>query len=91
MDTSPLELTPAQRDALLAQPDAPVYISDQQTKKIYMLMEKGRFPELEEDYVRAKLEEGFAAIERGEVEDWDSASIKSAGRHLLDRQQQPDQ
>jgi hypothetical protein len=83
MDTSPLELTPAQRDALLAQPDAPVYIADQETRKIYMLVEKGRFPELEEDYVRAKLEEGFAAIERGEVEKWDSEAIKIAGRKIL--------
>lgn len=88
MDTSPLELTPAQRDALIAQPDTPVYIADRQTKKIYMLVEKGRFPELEEDYIRAKLEEGFAAIERGEIEDWDSESIKAAGRELLKRQQQ---
>jgi hypothetical protein len=86
MDTSPLELTPAQREALLAQPDAPVYIADRETRKVYMLVEKGRFPELEEDYVRAKLEEGFAAIDRGEVEDWDAASIKSAGRQILSGQ-----
>jgi hypothetical protein len=67
MDSSPLELTPAQRDALLAQPDAPVYIADQQTKKIYMLMEKGRFPELEEDYIRAGLELARDQISRGEI------------------------
>lgn len=67
MDTSPLELTPAQRDALLAQPDSPVYIADQQTKKIYMLMEKGRFPELEDDYVREGLELAREQISRGAV------------------------
>jgi len=90
MDISDLELTPAQRQALLAQPDAPVYISDQQTRKIYMLVEKGRFPELEEEYIRDRLEEGFAAIERGDVEEWDSASIKAEGRQILKRQQSHD-
>ena len=89
MNISDLELTPAQRQALLAQPDAPVYIANQQTRKIYMLVEKGRFPELEEEYIRTRLEEGFAAIERGEVEDWDSASIKAEGRETLRRNQSP--
>jgi hypothetical protein len=85
MDTSGLELTPAQRQALQAQPDAPVYISDQETRKIYMLFEKGRFPELEEEYIRERLEEGFEAIARGEVEEWDSASIKAEGRRILEQ------
>jgi hypothetical protein len=40
-------------------------------------------PDREADFVREKLEVGFAAIERGEVEDWDSASIKAEGRQLL--------
>jgi len=83
MEISNLELTPGQREALLAQPDAPVYISDAETRKVYVIFEKGRFPELEEQYVRDRLEEGFAAIERGEVEDWDSASIKAKGRKIL--------
>jgi hypothetical protein len=87
MDISNLELTPAQRQALVAQPDALVYIADPQTRKIYLLVEQGRFPELEEEYIRDRLEEGFAAIERGEVEDWDSASIKAEGREILKRQQ----
>ncbi len=87
MDTSNLELTPAQRAALLAQPDAPVYITDGETRKVYLLCEKGRFPELEEEYIRDRLEEGFAAIERGEVEEWDSASIKADGRAILKQRQ----
>ena len=67
MEISDLELTPAQRQALLAQPDAPVYISDQQTRKIYMLVEKGRFPELEEEYIRDGLELAREQIARGET------------------------
>ena len=67
MDTSGLELTPAQRQALLAQPDAPVYISDRETRKVYMLVEKGRFPELEEEYIRDGLELAREQIARGET------------------------
>jgi hypothetical protein len=83
MELSNLELTPQLRSALAAQPDSPVYISDRETKKVYVLFEQGKFPELEEAYIRDRLEEGFAAVERGEVEAWDAASIKAAGRKLL--------
>jgi hypothetical protein len=86
MDLANLELTPQQRNALLAQPDSPVYISDRETKKVYVLFEQGKFPALEEAYIRDRLEEGFAAVERGDVEEWDAASIKTAGRQLLNRQ-----
>ena len=83
METTHLQLTPELRQALAANPEQPVYISDQETRKVYVLVEKGKFPELEESYIRARLEEGFAAIERGEVEEWDSASIKAEGRRLV--------
>jgi hypothetical protein len=87
MDLSDLELTPELRNALLAQPDTPVYISDRETQKVYVLFEQGKFPGLAEAYIRDRLEEGFAAIERGEVDEWDSASIKAEGRKLLNRRQ----
>lgn len=84
MDTSPLELTPAQRDALLAQPDSPVYIADQQTRKIYMLVEKGRFPDLEEDYIREGLELARGQIERAETSTARIGDIISkAQRHTI--------
>lgn len=66
MEISNIELTPAQRAALLAQPDAPVYIMDRETKKVYMLFEQGRFPELEEEYIRDGLELAREQIARGE-------------------------
>jgi hypothetical protein len=83
MDISHLQLTPEMRQALAAHPDRPVYIADEETRKIYLLFEKGKFPDLEQEYIRARLEEGFAAIERGEEEEWDSASIKAEGRRIL--------
>ena len=74
------------RQALAAHPDEPVYIADEATRRVFVLFEKGKFPELEDAYIRERLEEGFAAIERGEVEDWDAASIKGClnGSHPLD-------
>jgi hypothetical protein len=83
METSPLQLTPEQRAAVLANPGETVHIADEATQKVYLLLEQGAFPELEEEFVRARLEEGFAAIDRGEVEQWDAASIKVEGRKIL--------
>ena len=81
METTNLQLTPEMRAALLASPGEPVHIADEETRKVYLLVEQGAFPELEEEYIRARLEEGFTAIERGEEEEWDSASIKA--RNIL--------
>jgi hypothetical protein len=87
METSNLQLTPEMRQALLVNPDAPLYIEDAESRKTYLLLESGKFPELEEEYIRARLEEGFSAIERGEEEEWDSASIKAEGRRILQQRQ----
>lgn len=83
MDALDLQLTPEMRQALVANPHQPVYIADRETQKIYLLVEKGKLPQLDDQYIRARLEEGFAAIERGEVEDWSAASIKEEGRQIL--------
>ena len=87
MEASNLQLTPEQRAALAANPGEPVHIADEETRKVYLLLEQGAFPELEEEYIRARLEEGFVAIERGEEEEWDSASIKTEGRRILQQRQ----
>jgi hypothetical protein len=88
MDTSNVQLTPEQRAAIAAHPDQPLYIEDSHTRETYLIVKAGRFPELEEEYVRARLEEGFAAIERGDEEDWDSSSIKAEARRILHGRQQ---
>jgi hypothetical protein len=85
MQTSNLQLSPEQRAAILAHPGEPVHIADEATRKVYLLIEQGAFPELEEEYIRSKLDEGFAASDRGEEEDWDSESIKAEGRRRLDQ------
>jgi hypothetical protein len=91
MATSNVQLTPEQRQAIAAQPHQPLYIEDAETRKTYLVLEKGRFPELEEEYVRERLEEGFAAIERGEEEEWDAESIKAEGRRILQQRNQQQQ
>ena len=83
MNQVPLELTPEMRAALSSNPGAPLHIADQQTRKVYLLVEQGMFPELEEEFVRGRLEEGFAAAARGEEEAWDSESTKAEGRQRL--------
>jgi hypothetical protein len=67
METSNLQLTPEMREALLANPGLPVHIADQQTRKVYLLVEQGAIPELEEEYVRAGLEMAREQIARGQV------------------------
>ena len=67
MEISELQLTPEQRQALLAHPDEPVYISDQETRKVYVLAEQGKFPELEEAYIRDGLDMARAQIACGET------------------------
>lgn len=40
------------------------------------------FATLWEDYIRREVERGLAAIDRGEIEDWDIESIKAEGRRI---------
>ena len=67
MQTSNLQLTPEQRQALLVHPGQPVHIADEETRKVYLLLEQGAFPELEEEYIRQGLELAREQIARGEV------------------------
>jgi hypothetical protein len=73
METSNLHLTPEMRAALSASPVGAVHIADEETRKVYLLVEQGAFPELEEEYIREGLELARAQIARGELS---CASIK---------------
>ena len=78
------ELTPEQRSALSASPGLPLEIEDPLTHRVYLVIEQGETPSLDEEYIRDALAEGFAAVERGEVEEWDAAATKAEGRRLLE-------
>ena len=55
------------RAALSANPGGALHIADEETRKVYLLVEQGAFPELEEEYIREGLELARAQIARGEV------------------------
>jgi hypothetical protein len=57
-DATPTQLqsSPEQRQAVLAQSGEPVHIQDAETQKVYLLVEQGAFPQLEEEYIRQGLE-----------------------------------
>lgn len=67
METSPLQLTPEQRQALAARPGEPVHIADEATQKVYLLVEEGAVPTLDEEYIRRGLEVARGQIARDEV------------------------
>jgi hypothetical protein len=67
MDSSHLQLTPELREALRAHPGEPLHIADEETRKVYLIVEQGAFPELEEDYIRHGLEIARDQIIHGEI------------------------
>ncbi len=81
------KLTDEQRQALQANPDVPLRVEDEQTHKVYLVVGEEALPTLWEDYIDREVRKGLAAIDRGEVEDWDVESIKSEGRQVLEEGQ----
>ena len=81
------QLTAEQRQALAESPAPAFEFEDQETQKVYVVLERGKLSTLDEEYVRQRLEEGFLAIKRGDEAEWDAASIKAEGRRVLQQQQ----
>ncbi len=86
METSNLQLTPEMREALLANPGLPVHIADEATRKVYLLVEQGAYPELEEEYVRQGLELARSQIARGEVSTATIDEVIDKARQAFSRQ-----
>jgi hypothetical protein len=74
------KLTDEQRQALKANPGAPLRVEDEQTHQVYLVVSEEALPTLWEDYIHREVKKGLAAIDRGEVEEWDVVSIKSGDR-----------
>ena len=83
MPTTHLQLTSEQREALQLNSGQPVHIVDQATHKVYVLLEQGACPDLEEEYIRAGLESAREQIARGEI------STASIGEVIAKAQQSP--
>jgi hypothetical protein len=74
------KITQEQRDAILANPDCPVEIEDDQTKRIYVLVPKDGFRRMVDDALRRELQIGFDQADAGDVADWDIEEILAEAR-----------
>jgi len=79
------KLTQEQRDALEANPEKPLRVEDDQTRKVYLVVAEEALPTLWQDYIRRELTKGLEAADRGEVENWDVESIKAEAREILEQ------
>ncbi len=65
------KLTDEMRAALMSQPGGLVEIEDDQTHKVYILIEQPQARSLLRDALRRELQIGFDQADRGESEPWD--------------------
>lgn len=68
------ELTPEQRQAVIAG-GVPLHIHDTETQKVFVLIEQGVEPALEDEYVQAGLDVARKQIEQGDVSKQDIESV----------------
>lgn len=78
-----LKITEEIRNAVKEHPGQPIKLQDEQTRKVYLLIDESAMPAFWEEYIRQEVWKGLAAIDRGEVEDWDVESIKAEGREVF--------
>lgn len=61
------ELTPDQRQAVLANAGLPLHIHDSESQRVFLLIEQGAEPLLDAEYLGAGLQAAREQIARGEV------------------------
>jgi len=69
------KITQEQREAILANPDSPVEIEDEQTKRTYVLVPKDGFRRMIDDALRRELQIGLDQADAGDAADWDIEEI----------------
>ena len=77
------EFTPEQLRVLQNQGEEPLRVSVKHTRKVYLVIEEGAIPTLDEEYIRQGLAHAAEQAQRGEEAEWDPEEIKAAGRELL--------
>ncbi len=80
------EFTPEQLQTLQNQRGEPLQVPVKETNKVYLVIEKGVIPTLDEDYIRQGLAHAAEQVARGDEGEWDVEEIKAAGRELLAQQ-----
>lgn len=84
---SPFEFTPEQVLALRSKPGEPIHVLVKETNKVYLVVEEGSIPTLDDDYIRRGLAKAAESIADGDIHDWDPDEIKLAGREFLAQRQ----
>jgi hypothetical protein len=80
------KLTPEMRTALQEHSGRPVKVEDEQSRKVYLLVEEKAVGQLLEQWLCRELQVGFDQAARGEVVEWNADRIKSEGRRRLREQ-----
>ncbi len=65
------KITHEMREILARNPDQPVEVEDEQTNRVYFLIERDQARRLFHDYLRRELQIGFDQADRGESQPWD--------------------
>ncbi len=65
------KLTDEQRQAIGSHPGDFTRVEDDQTRKVYLLIEESRARELYDQWLDEQLQIGFDEADRGEVAEWD--------------------
>ena len=65
------KLTDEQRQAIRVQPGGFTRVEDDQTHKVYLIIEESRAAELYQRWLSEQLQMGFDEADRGEVAEWD--------------------
>ena len=71
----PPRLTDEMRHALAAHPGSPIYVCDDQSQQIYVLVPREQYAQLQEDCIRRELQVAFDQADRGEWEELDMDAI----------------
>jgi hypothetical protein len=79
------EFTPEQLQLLQNQGGQPLHVPVGETNRVYLVVEEGLVPTLDEDYIRRGLSHSAQQAERGQEREWSAEEIKIAGRELLAR------
>ena len=65
------KLTDEQRQAMLLHSGDFTRVEDDQTQKVYLLIEESRANELYQHWLREQLQVGFDEADRGQLAEWD--------------------
>ncbi len=81
------KITKEQRDALEQEPGKPLRLADDESERVYVVVDEQSLPTLWEDYIRREVQRGLDQLDRGEGQAWDAEGfLKAAHRRAADRQ-----